>query len=188
MILLALFNTLILSFKFRQRINFSLTKHSFIGGALGVLLGALLIGNLSATQYQKIFGFLMLFAVSLSIMGITPKVTRLTSLIASSISGLMGTITSAGGAPMGLLYQSEEKTTVKANLSIYFVYLNTIAIVALWITGESGIQDLYAFVSLAPAVLIGVYLSTHFDKLINASAMRFLVLLVATLSGIVLVI
>lgn len=188
MILLALLNTLILTYKYRHNIDATNTKLSFLGGTIGVVCAALFIGIISSQQYQQIFGYLVLLAVVFSIMGITPKVNRLSSLLASFISGVMGTITSAGGAPMGLLYQSEEKSTVKANLSVFFVYLNTIAIIALFIADKATVNDLVLFAELAPAILIGVLLSNYINNLINTKIMRILVLLVATISGIVLVI
>lgn len=187
MILLALLNTVILSFKFKDKIDVSQTKLSLIGGTFGVFFAAILIGLISIEQYQKIFGFLVLLAVSLSVLGIKPKINYVSSLVASFVSGVMGTITSAGGAPMGLLYQSEEKSTVKANLSIFFVYLNAIAIIALLLAGKASTQDFLHFLQLAPAILIGICLSNFINNLINPKLMRILVLLVATISGMLLI-
>ncbi|MDC2889725.1 sulfite exporter TauE/SafE family protein [Psychrosphaera algicola] len=187
MILLALLNTVILSLKFKDKIDVSQTKLSLIGGTFGVFFAAIFIGLISIEQYQKIFGFLVLLAVSLSVLGIKPKVNYVSSLVASFVSGVMGTITSAGGAPMGLLYQSEEKSTVKANLSIFFVYLNAIAIIALLLAGKASTQDFIHFLQLAPAILIGICLSNFINNLINPKLMRILVLLVATISGMLLI-
>ncbi len=187
MILLALLNTAILAFKYRTDIIVKQTQFAFIGGTIGVVLAALLLRELNIEQYKYAFGTLILISVVISVIGVLPKVTKSTSFVASFISGVMGTITAAGGTPMGLLYQSEDKQTIRANLSIFFVYINLIAIVALLITGIAGQRDFVLFAMYSPAIFIGVFISRYVNPYVNKEAMRILVLLVATVSGLILI-
>lgn len=160
---------------------------SIFGGTIGVILAAFVVKQINAQQFQVIFGLLILGAVVASVLGITPKVNKLSNLIASFVSGVMGTITSAGGAPMGILYQSEEKQSIKANLSAFFVYINLIAIVALASMGTVGRQDFVYFLQFSPAIFIGLLLAKRLNTKINSNMMRILVLCVAAISGIVLI-
>lgn len=187
MILLALLNTSILAQKYRKDIDMSKTKMSIFGGTIGVILAAFVVKQINAQQFQVIFGMLILGAVVASALGITPKINKLSNLIASFISGVMGTITSAGGAPMGILYQSEEKQSIKANLSAFFVYINLIAIVALASMGTVGQQDIIYFLQFSPAIFIGLLMAKLLNNKINGNMVRILVLSVAAISGIVLI-
>lgn len=188
MILLALLNTAILTFNYRDKIDFHQTKISVIGGTVGVVCAAFVMKHISAEQYQYMFGGLILLAVFLSVIGVTPKLSKLASLTASFLSGVMGTTTSSGGAPMGILYQSENKEMIKANLSIFFVYINFIAIIALLVSGVSDSHDFTLFIQYCPTIFIGLILSRFLNPYINSKAMRILILIVATISGLVLII
>ena len=187
MILLALLNTAILAHRLRRDIDITKTKISILGGSIGVAVAAIILTHIHSQQFQLIFGLLILFAVVASVLGLKPKVNKLSNFIASFISGVTGTITSAGGAPMGILYQSEEKQSIKANLSAFFVYINLLAIVTLTIMGTIGRQDFIYFIQFAPAILIGLLLAKQLNRKINKEAMRILVLTVAAVSGVILV-
>lgn len=187
MILLALLNTSILAYKHRESIDFQQTKMTITGGTLGVTVATLSIGLFKLEQFSLIFGLLILIAVVISLVGPSPRIGKTSSLIASFFSGILGTITSAGGAPMGLLYQKEDQANIKANLSIFFVYINFIAITALFISGHANGEDIIWFLKLFPAILIGYALSFPLSTYISEKYMRYLVLLVATISGVILI-
>lgn len=187
MVLLALLNTAILAQKYRKDIDISKTKISLFGGTLGVILAAFVVKEIDAEQFQIIFGILILGAVFASILGKTPEINKTSNLVASFVSGVMGTITSAGGAPMGILYQSEDKDSIKANLSAFFVYINLIAIIALSVMGAVGQKDFLYFIQFTPAIFIGLFLAKQLNTKINKTMMRILVLSVAAVSGVILI-
>lgn len=187
MILNALLITSLLSVKHRGEIDTLQTGFAIIGGTVGVLVAGSVLFVLGEQHYQLIFGVCILIAVILSAIGITPKISVISNLIASMLSGFMGTLTSAGGAPMGLLYQSEEKNRIKANLSVFFVYINLFGIFVLWITGAAGHDDLTLFLKCSPAILLGWFISYFVSQKINKNRIRQLILFIAAVSGIVLV-
>ncbi len=187
MILLALLNTAILSAKYRTNIDTKQTRFALVGGTIGVVLAALILKQLNVEQYQYAFGALILLSVLLSVVGFFPRVTKSTSLVASFVSGVMGTITAAGGTPMGLLYQSEAKEIIRANLSIFFLYINLLAILALLFTGVAGYKDFTLFLMYSPAIFVGIFIAKFVNPFINKDAMRILVLVVATVSGLILI-
>lgn len=187
MILNALLLTTLLSVKHHGEIDLKHTTFSILGGTAGVLVAGSVLMYIDAHQYQLLFGVSILIAVALSLIGYVPRLSIMTNLIAAMISGFMGTTTSAGGAPMGLLYQTEDHHRIKANLSIFFVYINLFGIIVLWATGSAGHQDLQLFIKCLPAILVGWLLSFFVNRNVNERIIRHMILLVAAFSGLVLI-
>lgn len=187
MILNALVITSLLSWKYRKYIEIKRSGISMLSATVGILMAAFVIQNLEQNQYQVLFGVLILSATALSIFGFKPKVTFIYNALASLFSGFMGTTTAAGGAPMGLLYQSEDKNKIKANLSIFFAYINLIGIITLLFTGAAGQTDIVLFLQTIPAVLIGWLLSKLISNRINEDIIRKLILTIALAAGTIMI-
>ncbi|WP_404341808.1 sulfite exporter TauE/SafE family protein [Pseudoalteromonas mariniglutinosa] len=187
MILNALFLTALLMIKHRGAIDVRQTGMSVLGGTVGVILAAVVMFFVNAQQYQLLLGVSILVVVALSLVGFTPRITNLTSLLASVASGFLGTTTSAGGAPMGLLYQAEDKDKIKANLSAFFVFINLFGIVTLLLTGSADMHDVKLFLLCLPAIFIGWGVSHFINNNLNEHTIRGLILLVAGLSGLALI-
>ncbi len=188
MIMNALLITSILSVKHRAKIDFHQTGFSIMGGTAGVLVAGVVMLFIDSHQYQLLFGISILVAVALSLVGIAPRVSIISNLIASMLSGFLGTTTSAGGAPMGLLYQTVQKEKIKANLSIFFTYINLFAIIVLSLAGVIGFSDFVLFLYCIPALLVGWILAIYINRRINEKLIRTLILTIASLSGLMLVI
>ncbi|GAB3036636.1 sulfite exporter TauE/SafE family protein [Bowmanella dokdonensis] len=184
MILNALLLTLLISIRNRDAIHLKQTSFSILGGTAGVLTAGVVMLFLEPHQYRLLFGISIILAVLLSVVGIKPTISIISNLVASMLSGFMGTTTSAGGAPMGLLYQTAEHRQIKANLSVFFLYINSLGIIVLWLTGAADFADLTLFLQCVPAILIGWLLSALVNNRINSDAVRVLILLVALFSGI----
>ncbi|GAC16498.1 sulfite exporter TauE/SafE family protein [Aliiglaciecola lipolytica] len=187
MILNALLITSLLTIKHRADINIKQTGYSILGGTIGVLIAGSIMMYIDSYQYQLFFGASILFAVALSLIGYTPRVSALSNFVAAVVSGFMGTTTSAGGAPMGLLYQSEERKRIKANISIFFVYINLFGILVLWLTGSANETDFKLFVQCIPAVILGWFFGFLLNSKVNEKLIRHLILSLAMLSGIMLI-
>ncbi len=183
MILNALLLTLAISWKHRQRIDRPLTSVAIGGGTLGVLLAALCLTLLDGLQYRMLFGALIMIAVALSWIGAHPPMNKLSNLIAGFMSGFMGTVTSAGGAPMGLVYQHANADQRNANLNAFFLYINLFGIVMLALNGFVGWHDVQLFLESIPALLLGWWLAKPVGQRLDAQRLRQLVLLVAFGAG-----
>ncbi|MDC8829701.1 sulfite exporter TauE/SafE family protein [Alteromonas gilva] len=188
MILNALLLTTLLAVKHQYDIDLKQTGFSILGGTAGVLVAGSVLLYIDAHQYQMLLGICIIAAVILSLVGVTPRISVLSNLIAAMISGFMGTTTSAGGAPMGLLYQAENKDKIKANLSVFFVYINMFGIAVLWFTGAAGHEDLERFLTCIPAILIGWFLSFFVNRRIDEMFVRKLILAVAAFAGTALIV
>ena len=138
-----------------KSVEYKQISFSIVGGTIGVIVASLIMLYLEYTFYRALFGVLIICAVIISLMGYSVKITSASSLITGSISGFIGTLTSAGGAPMGLLYQNSTQEGIKANLNVFFVYINVLAIITLSIAGLVEVNDFYIFFKCVPAILIG---------------------------------
>jgi uncharacterized protein len=183
MILNGLAITLVLLFIHRKFINKREASYSLVGGSIGVFLATTVISLVNLAQYQVLFGLTIVTAVILSVAGFIPQVSSVSSSIAGTLSGFMGTLTSAGGAPMGLLYQAADEAAIKANLSLFFVYINALSIIALSLAGLVSQQDLILFIFSVPAVGIGWLLSLLLQRYLNIHFIRPLILFIAFCSG-----
>jgi hypothetical protein len=183
MILNALLLTLLMSIRNHRSLEWRQTGYALTGGSVGVLAAAVLMSSLAVAQYRMLFGALMIIAVLLSVIGAHPKLSPRNNLIAGMLSGFMGTTTSAGGAPMGLLYQHAPPPLRNAHLSMFFLYINIFGMIVLWLSGMSGWTDLLLFAQSVPALLLGWGLSDLVGRYINARHLRLMILLVAFAAG-----
>lgn len=183
MILNALLLTLLMSIRNHRSLEWQQTGYALTGGSVGVLAAAILMSSLAVSQYRMLFGALMIIAVLLSVIGAHPKLSPRNNLIAGMLSGFMGTTTSAGGAPMGLLYQHAPPQLRNAHLSMFFLYINIFGMIVLWLSGMSGWADLILFAQSVPALLLGWALSDLVGRYINARSLRLMILTVAFASG-----
>lgn len=188
MIFNALVLTGVISFKHRQAMDFKHSVVSMLGGTFGILIASSIMVFVSGNTYKVLFGLSIIIATLLSKIGFVPKINYRTNVIAGMVSGFMGTLTSAGGAPMGLLYQSERQDKIKANLNAFFLYINVMAIVALWFGGLVGKRELELFMYCVPALIVGWSLSGLVNKYVNPKVIQQLVLFVAFAAGLLLVI
>ncbi|AWB65549.1 sulfite exporter TauE/SafE family protein [Saccharobesus litoralis] len=183
MILSALLITSIITYGNIRDVDFKQTTYSTLGGTVGIVIASVVMLNVQYEVYRMIFGGLILLGVGLSVVGLQPKVMPSTSLIAGGFAGFMGTLTAAGGAPMGLLYQNAKQKSIRANLSIFFIYINGLAFLTLAVTGLVTKDDLINFAKCAPAILVGLGLSYHLNRYINGDVIKPIILFVAFLAG-----
>lgn len=183
MILNALLLTLLMSIRNHQDLQWRQTRYALAGGTVGVLGAALLMSALVFSQYRMLFGALIVIAVVLSVIGARPALNPRNNLIAGIFSGFMGTATSAGGAPMGLLYQHADPKLRNANLSVFFLYINIFGMIVLWLGGISGWADVWLFIQSIPALLLGWSGAGFVGKHLHGQSLRQLILLVAFAAG-----
>jgi uncharacterized membrane protein YfcA len=142
------------------------------GRVLFSLLGALTASLLSPDLFLLVFGGLILLAVALSLSGMRVQPNRRTLFVAGCASGFMGTITSVGTPPMAIVYQYAPGAEVRANMSAFLVAGAAISIASLALFGEFGVADLLLALKLAPAMVLGYWLSGPVKRATDAGLMR----------------
>ncbi|MFE8072399.1 sulfite exporter TauE/SafE family protein [Marinobacteraceae bacterium S3BR75-40.1] len=183
LILNAVILTVLLTLRNHQGMTLGDVKPAVWGSLVGTALGALTLTQITGEQFEWIFGLLILLAVGLSVAGIRPPLTRLSSLLAGAASGFMGTITAVGGPPIALIYQNQKGPQVRANMSAFFTVSSVIAVVGLLWAGYLGTHELILVGLTFPGVLLGFYLSGHLVQRLRFEGLRPLILGIAAVAG-----
>ncbi|PLU04839.1 hypothetical protein BMJ29_16035 [Sinorhizobium medicae] len=165
----------------RQDLAFSLT-----GRLLAAGVAAFCLQLLSPDAFAAVFGFGVLFAVVLSLLGLKIETTRRSLFFAGVLSGFMGTLTSIGAPPMAMVYQNTGGARMRATLNAFFVVGGVISIAALFVAGSFGSSDLLLAGTMLPFAFLGFLLSGWGRRLVDRGHVKLVVLVVSAASGLVL--
>jgi uncharacterized protein len=144
---------------------------------LGVALGGRIAGSIAAgwvlvfmagqEYFSLLFAGLILLAIGLSLgkWHIVPDWKTL--MIAGTASGFMGTITSVGAPPMGIVYQHSPGLTVRATLNTFFALGTVASLCALGWFGQLRQDHLLFAIVLAPALLVGTWVSKYLTSFVD---------------------
>jgi hypothetical protein len=159
-----------------------------LGRVLGTIPAAYALSFLPANVYDMLFASMVLLAVVLSVSGWHFPPTPVNVVGAAALSGFAGTVSSLGGAPMALVYQSEKGPRIRGTLSAIFIAGTVISIAGLWLAGKFGMDELVIGLLLLPGVLVGFALSRYTAAIIDQLRTRPLILLVSALSGVAILV
>ncbi len=148
-------------------------------GAAGFLLIA------TETLFDLTFAALVMFAVVLSVAGIQPQPNRKNAVIAGTLSGLMGTISSIGGPPIALLYQNASASRLRGTLAGFFLVGSTVSLAVLVWVGRFGTEEVMLSLLLSPPVALGFWLGEPLRTRMSEGAIRPLVLGLSFVSGMI---
>lgn len=158
-----------------------------IGGRVpGSIVAGLVIGLLPRATFSIFFAVLILVAVALSLGGWRVRATPASLAVAGFGSGVMGTITSVGAPPMGIVMQNMDAPVLRATVGAFLVVGSVVSLAVLAFAGRFGVRELELGFTLLIPMGIGFALSTYAVGRVNARATRMLVLGVSALSAIVL--
>ena len=158
------------------------------GRVPGSVLAGLIIGLAPRSAFAVSFAVLILAAVALSAFGWRVRATPLSLSIAGFTSGVMGTITSVGAPPMGIVLQNSEPAVLRATLAAFLVAGTVISLAVLAWAGRFGLHELQLGLLLLVPIAAGFALSTPLVRRVNARSMKRLVLAVSAASALVLLV
>ncbi len=156
----------------RDALNGRVAIATLTGRVLGTIAATGLLLCFSASALSILFALLILIAVLMSTVGwrIQPTATNLS--IAGVASGIMGTITAAGGPPFAIAMQHLPPPTMRSTLGVVFFVGTIISLIALTWVGKMGqLQWLYV-IALTPWMLVGFGLSTYLGQHISKDTIR----------------
>jgi uncharacterized membrane protein YfcA len=153
---------------------------------VGAVLAGFAIAAVSQETYAALFGSMLLFAVLVSVLGWKPQITAPSSVVAGGISGFMGTITSVGGPPIALLFQGMSGAALRGTMSAYFLLTTPFILVALYGADRLAWAEVKLSVVLLPGMILGFACSKFLVRYLNQQAIRAIVLILSTASGVVL--
>ena len=142
-------------------IQWALTRQCIAGRCVGAALA---------------FGLSLLLAVALSSVGWVLVPTRRNAVLAGVASGLMGTITSAGAPPLGLLTQRLPPPAIRATVGCIIAIGSMVSLLLLAVAGHFSQAQALLGLALFPWVLAGFRVSSRLARTISVAGTRRLLL------------
>jgi uncharacterized membrane protein YfcA len=160
-----------------------------IGGRIpGSIVAGLIIGLLPRATFAISFAVLILIAVALSVSGWRVRATPVSLAAAGFGSGVMGTITSVGAPPMGIVMQNMDPPTLRATIGAFLVVGAIVSLAVLAMAGRFGAHEFELGLLLIVPMAIGFWISTPLVRRVNARLMRAIVLAISAISALVLLV
>lgn len=172
LLMVAMVLTILVMLREKSGVDWRGMKWAIVGRVPGSLAGTALVVLLSERLLIISFSLLVIVGVILSIAGWKVQPTSRTLFTAGAASGLMGSVTSIGGPPMGIVYQRSSGAEMRATLSGFFVFGSTLSVSLLLIAGELHLADVGRAAVLTPPMLIGYFSSRHIARRLDGGQLR----------------
>ncbi|WMY77927.1 sulfite exporter TauE/SafE family protein [Citricoccus sp. I39-566] len=161
--------------------------HLDLGGAAwalagrlpGSALGALLVLVLPVTALSWVVVASVVVGVGSAFLGWRPAPTRTALVTAGALSGIMGTSTSIGGAPMAIVWQGQEPARLRGTMSAFFLVGSITSVLLLAAVGSVTWNAVQVVLWLIPAVAAGFLLSRRLNRWLDAERLRLAGLVLA---------
>lgn len=187
-IVLAMVVTLIVVVLDRGSLDLRGAGWALAGRVPGSVAGAWLLTIMSTAVLSWSVAAVVLLGVVVSLRGWRPRVTRSTQALAGAMSGVMGTTTSVGGAPMAIVWQGSEGPRLRGTMSAFFLVGSSLSLVALFLWGEVPSHALVTAGMLVPFVIVGVVLSRYVNRFLNRRRIRAVALTASALGAVTLIV
>jgi uncharacterized membrane protein YfcA len=168
----ALFLTMFMFKRERREVDYFGMKWAVVGRLIGAILAGVLLTILPEESLKLYFGVAIIVAVSISWIGITLPITRLSLVSTGTISGFMGTSVSIGGPPMALIYQNMSGPKIRSTLAGIFGIGSFLGVISLAAVGFIGTRELYASLILLPGIIVGFFLSKYAVRWLDKGFMK----------------
>jgi len=160
----------------RAAIDWQVAAHCIGGRCIGALLAGAILLVLPPRPLAVAFGVSLLVGVGLAVAGWRVRPTRRNSWFAGTVSGVMGTITSAGAPPLGLLTQGLPAPAIRATVGCIITAGAAASLVTLSYANQFSRAQLLLGLALFPWVGAGFFVSSRLARRISAAGMRRLLL------------
>jgi len=186
-VLALLTNALILT-SAREEIKFKKFVPLVLMGILFLPVGAYSLKYLNPSYLKLCFGILItVFSLLLILKKTFPiKREKIGYIVTGSLSGFLNGSLSLSGPPVVLFLSNQgiDKGTFRANITLYFLILNVIAIMVFLATGLMNRAVGERIVYLAPALAVGVLAGIKVSKRLGDETFRKVVLILLLISGV----
>lgn len=146
----------------RHRVNWHEVGIGVPGRIIGVAAGAGILALIPGQDgFLLVFGAMVGIAVVLSIAGWRLALSWRSLLAMSTLSGLMGTLTSVGAPPMAMIYQDRPATEARPTLAAFFALGCVLSLSGLALSGWAQLRDLMLAALMAPAMLLGLVVASR---------------------------
>ncbi len=156
----------------KKNIQISCISIALCGRFMGSLLAVALLLLLPPLFFTILFSILIILCVLLTYSHWQISYSAKNLFIGGFFSGLAGTSTSIGGPPIAIVYQNSNASSVRAELSIFFLISTILSLFLLIVTGNFSYYQLQLALPLLPAVLFGFLLSRRLEKYFKAHYLK----------------
>ncbi|WP_374292254.1 sulfite exporter TauE/SafE family protein [Paenirhodobacter enshiensis] len=167
----------------RDALDTSGLGYALVGRLVASALAAWAIGFLPAREMSLLFGAVIVLGAGLSLTRLRFAPTRPALLVAGTLSGFMGTLTSAGMPPMALVYQNARPATIRASLSGFLALGTVFSMISLAAVGRFGVQDVMLGLFLLIPMGLGYRVSTPLARRVPRATLRLIVIGLSALAG-----
>lgn len=155
-----------------------------LGRLPGVILGAWVVHVFEPEVLSVTIGGIVLIAVLMCLVSPRVEIAPGSQAVAGFVGGLMGTASSIGGPPMGLLYRHEPGPAMRSTLGATFLVGTLLSLAALGFAGEVSTFHWRMGALLVPPVLLGLFASRYLHAWLDAGWLRPAVLGFSALAGV----
>jgi len=170
------------------------------GALLGIGLGALAFGALSANAVRMIVGVIAIVFSINQAFGITQRIAaklaaerappgRIAGAFWGTASGFTSTLAHAGGPPFAIwmLPQKLDRTTFVATSAVFFLVVNYVKLVPYALLGQLNASNLTAALLFSPLAPVGIWLGVWMHRRISDRAFYMVSYVLLFVTGVKLV-
>lgn len=184
----SLFVSLPMAWHGRRHIEFRRVAWILAGWVPGVAVGIGLLKVLSPQALNLALALFVLGTVALLTFGMRLTRRPPTEVGVGVFAGLGSLVSSISGPPVALLYRNETGASLRANLAFIFVAGVLLSLLGRVLSGEIAWRDMHIGSLLLPAVVVALQVAKHIAPHVEGARLRKAVLILATASGVALLI
>ncbi|MEM7777658.1 MAG: sulfite exporter TauE/SafE family protein [Pseudomonadota bacterium] len=162
-------------------------RSALLGLVLGTATATIVLAVVDGTSLARLLGGIVVLSVGMALSGWSAKLTKRNLVVAGSGAGLLGTIAGVHAPPIALLYQGLSPDRVRGAILTFVGIGNGLSILALLAVGQFRSEQFWATLLLAPGVAAGLWAAPALAGYISARLLRYLILTVSAVSGLLLV-
>lgn len=179
--------TLMVTVRERAHLDLGGAGWALVGRLPGSALGALLVLMLPVAALSWVVVLSVAVGIGSAFLGWRPVPTRTALITAGALSGIMGTSTSIGGAPMAIVWQGQEPARLRGTMSAFFLVGSITSVLLLAAVGSVTWHAVQVVLWLIPAVAAGFLLSRRLNRWLDAERLRLAGLVLALAGALLLV-
>jgi uncharacterized protein len=164
--------TLMVTLRERAHLDLGGAGWALVGRLPGSVVGALLVAVLPVAALSWVVAVSVIAGAGSAFLGWKPTPTRGALVTAGALSGIMGTSTSIGGAPMAIVWQGQEPARLRGTMSAFFLVGSLVSVGLLAAVGAVTWHSVQVFGWLVPAVAAGFLLSRRLNRWMTAERLR----------------
>jgi uncharacterized membrane protein YfcA len=185
-IMLALLVTVLVTIRERVDLDLRGAGWALVGRVPGSIAGVFLVVALPGPGLSLLVALAVLSGVGFALMGWTPRLQRSGSAASATASGVMGTATSIGGAPMALVWQKLDGARLRGTMSAFFMVGSAVSLGGLALAGTITREILLLALWMVPVVLAGYVASRYLNRFLDRGRLRLVALTVSGVGAVLL--